>query len=63
MPELLKEGDPLMFTVRQAAEKLGLGKTKTYELINSGRLRSVYVDGCHRVTFRALLAFIAELEN
>ncbi|WP_285780776.1 helix-turn-helix domain-containing protein [Microtetraspora sp. NBRC 13810] len=55
--------DPLLFTVRDAARKLGLGKTKTYELINSGRLRSVRIDGCHRVTFAALMAFVSELEK
>ncbi|MCG5215453.1 helix-turn-helix domain-containing protein [Streptosporangium sp. KLBMP 9127] len=63
MTPLLDAEDPLLFTVRDAARKLGLGKTKLYELINSGRVRSVHIDGCHRVSLAALLAFVSELEN
>lgn len=33
------------FRVDEAAHILGLGRTKTYELITEGRLRTVLIDG------------------
>jgi excisionase family DNA binding protein len=50
-----------LLTVVEAAEVLGLGKTKAYELINSGRLRSVKIDGCRRVPVAAIDEYVASL--
>jgi excisionase family DNA binding protein len=36
------------FRVDEAAHILGLGRTKTYELITEGRLRTVLIDGRRR---------------
>jgi hypothetical protein len=45
------------FTPKQTAEILGNGKTKTFELIESGALES-YLDGrARRVTGRSIVAY------
>jgi excisionase family DNA binding protein len=45
------------------ARRLQIGRTKVYDLIRSGALRSVKVGGCRRVTLAALADFIAELDG
>jgi excisionase family DNA binding protein len=42
---------------------LGIGRTKVYELIRSGALRSVRVGGLRRVPVAALDEFVARLET
>jgi len=51
----------LLLTASQAATELGLSRSKTYELIASGRLVSVQVDGCRRIRRDDLHAFIRSL--
>ena len=51
----------LLLTVREAADMLGIGRSKTYELINRGALRSVQIDGCRRVPAQALEEYVSEL--
>ena len=41
---------------------LGVGRTKVYELMRSGALRSVRLDGLRRVPVAALVEFVAQLE-
>jgi excisionase family DNA binding protein len=53
--------DRLLLTPVEAAQALGIGRTKVYELIATGRLRSVRLDGCRRVTPDDLAAFVAQL--
>ena len=45
-----------------AARALGIGRTKVYELIRSGELRSVRVGGLRRVPVAALDEFVKRLE-
>jgi excisionase family DNA binding protein len=45
------------------ARRLQIGRTKVYDLIRSGTLRSVKVGGCRRVTLAALADFIAGLDG
>ncbi|HET6911614.1 MAG TPA: helix-turn-helix domain-containing protein [Mycobacteriales bacterium] len=45
------------------AHRLQIGRTKVYDLIRSGTLRSVKVGGCRRVTLAALAEFIARLDG
>lgn len=40
---------PIFLRVREVAPLLGLSRSKTYELVMSGRLGSVLIDGCRRV--------------
>ncbi len=55
--------DPRLLTVRQAAEVLGLGRSKVYELIAAGRLETVSIGRSRRVPFDALRAFVADLRR
>lgn len=52
---------PRAHRVPDVCVRLGLGKTKIYELIGSGRLRAVRIDGATRVLDSDLAAFEAGL--
>lgn len=52
--------DKLMFTVSEAADRLGLGRTLVYSLVLRGDIRSVTVGRCRRVPAQALEAFVQE---
>jgi excisionase family DNA binding protein len=52
----------LLLNPTEAAERLSMGRTKIYELMRRGELRSVKVGGCRRISRAALADFIAELE-
>jgi len=53
--------EQLLYSVRDAGRQLGLGETKTRELIRQGRLRAVVVDGTTRVPREAILGFVSAL--
>ena len=41
---------PLAHSINATARLLGVGKTKVYELINRGELRSIHIDKRHLIT-------------
>lgn len=51
----------LLLTVKEAAEKLRLGRSLTYRLIQTGELPSVKVGGARRVLVRDLDRFVEAL--
>lgn len=51
----------LLLTVQEAADMLGIGRSKAYELLGRGELRSVYIDGCRRVPVHAVQEYVAKL--
>jgi excisionase family DNA binding protein len=51
----------LLYTVREAAELLSIGRVKLYELVAAGRIESVRLDGSRRIPREALEEFIAHL--
>ncbi len=53
----------MLLTATEAANLLGLSRSKTYELIAAGRLASVRVDGCLRVRRVDLENFVANLSG
>ena len=53
----------LLVRPEDAARVLGIGRTKVYELMRSGSLRSVRVGGLRRVPVGALVEFVARLET
>jgi len=52
-----------LLTPEQAATRLGIGRTKTFELIKRGDLASVKVGRARRVPTEALDEFVAELRQ
>lgn len=52
---------PLLYTINQAAEILSIGRTSTYELVRSGRLKSVKIGSSRRVTELHLREFVEDL--
>jgi excisionase family DNA binding protein len=51
----------LLLTVDEAADRLGLGKTKVYELLRRGELASVHVGAARRIPARALEEYVERL--
>ena len=62
----MKEGMPspvLLVRAEDAAIALGIGRTKVYELMRSGALRSVKIGGLRRIPATALADFVTQLEQ
>ena len=53
----------LLVRPEDAARVLGVGRTKLYELMRSGALRSVRVGGLRRVPVAALNEFVTRIEE
>jgi len=51
----------LLYRVTEAAVALGLSRAKVYELISSGALRAVRIDGARRIKAADLEAYVASL--
>ncbi len=54
---------PGLLTVDQTARRLGLGRTRIFDLMRSGQLASVRVGKSRRVPTTAVAAFIEVLES
>ncbi len=52
----------LLLRPEDAAQALGVGRTKVYELMRSGALRSVKIGGLRRIPATALAEFVVQLE-
>jgi excisionase family DNA binding protein len=53
--------EKLLLTPEEAAEALSVGRTKVYQLIGEGTLRSVRIGKCRRVPTSALVELVEEL--
>jgi excisionase family DNA binding protein len=51
----------LLLTAQEAAQALGVSRTKIYDLMRSGRLRSVKIGGSRRIPVDALAELVNEL--
>ena len=51
----------LLLTVPEAAEALAISRSKLYELLAAGPVRSVRIDGSRRVPVEALETYVARL--
>lgn len=56
------DGGVLLLTPKDVAARLQVGRTKVYDLMRAGLLRSVKLGGSRRVSVAALAEFIAALE-
>lgn len=55
--------EPRLLTPEQAALLLALSRSKVYELMRSGRLHAVKIDGSRRVPVDAVDDFIARAKE
>lgn len=55
--------DRLVLRPEDAAHVLSIGRSKLYELMASGRLESVTIDGCRRIRVGDLQTFVASLRT
>ena len=53
--------DKLLLTPVEAARVLGIGRSKLYELLQAGQLKSVHIGSCRRIPADALTAFLHAL--
>jgi excisionase family DNA binding protein len=51
----------LLLTVPEAAEALGISRSKLYQLLSAGTIRSIRIDGSRRVPVEALNHYINQL--
>lgn len=51
----------LLLTVPEAAEALAISRSKLYELMAAGLVRSVRIDGSRRVPVESLETYVATL--
>ncbi|HCU92265.1 MAG TPA: DNA-binding protein [Actinobacteria bacterium] len=51
----------LLLTVPEAAEALAISRSKLYELLASGAVTSVRIDGSRRIPLTALEAYVSKL--
>lgn len=54
--------NPVLLTVEDAAQALALGRTKVYELVESGALRSVKIGRSRRIPVQALHEFVLRID-
>jgi excisionase family DNA binding protein len=53
----------LLLTTTEAAEALGIGRWKLYDLMRKGLLESVRIGGCRRVPVSALSDLVASMRT
>ena len=55
--------EELLVTVREAARRLGLGRSVTYEMVRRGSLPSLKIGGSRRVAVADLEEFVVRLRE
>lgn len=55
--------DKLLLTTTEAAKALGIGRSKVYELLQTGQLTSVRIGASRRVPADAVHTFVANLQR
>lgn len=53
--------DKILLTPVEAAVALGIGRSKLYELLQSGRLPSVRIGACRRIPTASIHRFVLDL--
>lgn len=55
--------EKLLLTIDEAAELVGLGRSKLYELVRTGQIDSVKIGRARRVHIAAVRAFVDRLQS
>ena len=53
----------LLLTPEEAADVLSIGRSKLYELLRDGVIRSVRIGSCRRIPASVLADYLSELET
>ncbi len=53
----------LAYRITEVADALGISRSKAYELVGSGEIPSILLDGCRRVTASGIHDFIARKQQ
>lgn len=61
LPATLVDAEPQALTVPQFCNRYQLSRSYAYELMSSGKLRSVRIGRCRRIPMAAVLEFEANL--
>jgi excisionase family DNA binding protein len=59
----MSDSPVVLLTPEQAAEALGIGRWKLYDLLRQGRLRSMRIGSCRRISTEALREFVEDGER
>ncbi len=62
-PTSSEPGAPLLYRIEAAADLLGIGKTKLYELVPAGDLSTVKIGRATRVPLDSLEEYVARLRR
>jgi excisionase family DNA binding protein len=52
-----------LYPVEEAADRLGVRRTKLYQLINRGAVKRVYIDGKPLITASSISQYVRSLEE
>ena len=52
----------ILLTAEEAAQTLRIGRSKVYELMRTGSIRSIKIGGSRRISAAALAEFVATME-
>ena len=55
--------DKLLYRPKEAAQMLGIGRTRLYDLMHAGRIRSVKDGGMRFITLDAFRNYVRQLED
>ncbi len=55
--------EPILLTPTEAARALGIGRSKLYELLQTGVLESVHIGACRRIPTDALTKLVSRLRG
>jgi len=55
--------EPMLYTPTEAAAALGIGRSKLYELLQTGVLESVHIGACRRIPAEALTDLVRRLRG
>lgn len=53
----------LLLSPKEAAEMLSISRSKFYELLAAGKVSSVRIDGCRRISVDVLRAYVEQLPS
>jgi len=55
--------DPILLTPTEAARALGIGRSKLYELLQTGVLESIHIGACRRIPTDALAELVSRFRE